>query len=162
MSRAYYSTWIYPKPKGLIWYIGHHSVLKATETALKNPLTKLIDISLYTEHFPDIWKIANVIPVYKNKGGSKFPAYYRPTFLLSTVGTVVEWCIFEYLFNFISSNRLLTKHQPGLRPGDSIVNQLIARIYDFNKTKLSITKKRSGWCDISRAFDRVWHKGLLH
>ena len=52
--------------------------------------------------------------------------------------------------------------QSGFRPGDSTVNQLVYlvhKIYDaFEKGK----EVRMVFLDISKAFDKVWHKGLLY
>ena len=51
--------------------------------------------------------------------------------------------------------------QSGFRPGDSTVNQLVYlvhKIYDaFERGK----EVRMVLLDISKAFDKVWHKGLL-
>ena len=43
-------------------------------------------------------------------------------------------------------------------PGDSTKNQLV-RVHDILSDALD--KKKEVRVDISKAFDRVWHKGLL-
>ena len=57
-------------------------------------------------------------------------------------------------------NELLSPNQSGFRPGDSTVNQLIAithQIYvAFEEYQFAV------FHDISKAFDIVWHDGLLH
>ena len=51
--------------------------------------------------------------------------------------------------------------QSCFRPGDSTVNQLI-HIYHIMCKALDCKKEvRLVFCDISKAFDRVWHKGLI-
>ena len=58
-------------------------------------------------------------------------------------------------------NKLLCIYQSGFVPGCSTVHQLI-EIY--HKICISLDKKEffcSFFCDISKAFDRVWHKGLI-
>ena len=51
--------------------------------------------------------------------------------------------------------------QSGFVSGDSTVNQL-ADIYNtFCKALDEGKEVRAVFCDISKAFDRVWHKGLL-
>jgi hypothetical protein len=45
---------------------------------------------------------------------------------------------------------------------DSAVNQLINITNDFGKALDSSKEVRVVFCDVSKAFDRVWHKGLIH
>ena len=59
---------------------------------------------------------------------------------------------------------LLNSNQSGFRPSDSCINQLLAitheifEAFDCNPS-LEI---RSVFLDISKAFDKVWHEGLLY
>ena len=57
---------------------------------------------------------------------------------------------------------MITNFQSGFRPGDSTVNQLLSIINDFAKAIDCGKEIRIIFCDISKAFDRVWHKGLLY
>ena len=67
----------------------------------------------------------------------------------------------KYLFNFLNANNLITCLQYGFVPGCSTVNQLVS-IYDtFCKALEEGKEVWSIFCDVSKAFDRVWHKGLL-
>ena len=45
--------------------------------------------------------------------------------------------------------------------GDSAINQLVNISNDFGRALDSGKEIRVVFCDISKAFDRVWHKGLL-
>ena len=68
------------------------------------------------------------------------------------------------LFEFLKSNNLLTPMQSGFKPGDSCINQLIAITHNiyaaFDANPL--IEVRGVFLDISKAFDRVWHEGLLY
>ena len=61
----------------------------------------------------------------------------------------------------MNDNNVIYKYQSGFQPGDSTVNQLV----DIFNTIISSLDKgkdvRFIFCDISKAFDKVWHKGLL-
>jgi hypothetical protein len=59
-------------------------------------------------------------------------------------------------------NNLITSHQSGFTPGDSAVNQLLYITNEFGRALDEGKGVRVDFCDISKAFDRVWHKGLLH
>ena len=58
---------------------------------------------------------------------------------------------------------LLNPNQSGFRPSDSCINQLLAitheifEAFDCNPT----LEVRSVFLDISKAFDKLWHEGLL-
>ena len=67
----------------------------------------------------------------------------------------------RYLFNFFRENNTITTLQSGFIPGDSTVNQLVDIYNTFCKALDEGKEVRAIFCDISKAFDRVWHKGLL-
>ena len=56
---------------------------------------------------------------------------------------------------------MISPNQSGFRPGDSCVNQLLAITYDIYKSFDEGLEVRGVFLDISKAFDKVWHEGLL-
>ena len=107
------------------------------------------------------WKQANVIPLHK-KGEKDNVNNYRPISLLSCTGKLLERIIFKHVYNFAHRNHLITDHQSGFRPNDSTVNQLS---YLYHTICNALDKKKDVqivFCDISKAFDKVWHKGLIY
>ena len=70
--------------------------------------------------FPDIWKLANVIPIFR-KGDKSEPSNYRPVALLSCIGKLQERIVFKNMYNFIIDNNLLYKYQSGFLPHHSTV-----------------------------------------
>jgi hypothetical protein len=69
-------------------HISHH-MLKYTASTVCKSLQKPFVFSLRLAVFPDNWKTALVLPLFKN-GEKQLPANYRPIALLSTVGKVLE------------------------------------------------------------------------
>ena len=55
----------------------------------------------------------------------------------------------------------LNPFQSGFRPGDSTVNQLVFVVHKIYKALEEGKEVRMVFLDISKAFDKVWHKGLL-
>ena len=88
------------------------------------PLRIIFGNILSTATYPDIWKLANVTPIFK-KGGKQFIENYRPIPLLPLCGIVFEKIIFNNLYKHLTTHHLITKNQSGFRPGDSTTNQLI-------------------------------------
>ena len=87
---------------------------------------------------------------------------YRPISLLNTESKVFERIVFKYVFNHLQDNNLLSSLQSGFMPGDSTVNQLTYLFNTFYQALDTGKEVRAVFCDISKAFDRVWHSGLLH
>ena len=135
-------------------------MLRGVSKSVSKPLCILMNRSFEEGIFPDIWKIANVIPIFK-KGDKSQPSNYRPVALLSCIGKLQERIVFKNMYNFLLDNNLLYKYQSGFLPHLSTVFQLIdifhniCQAFDNNMFSCIV------FCDVSKAFDRVWHKGLL-
>ncbi len=135
-------------------------LLKEADVYIVPFLTKLINLSLSTGKVPHCWKLAHVIPLFKK--GEADTNNYRPVSLLSCVSKLLERIVFKYVFNHLRSIEFLSCHQSGFQPGDSTVHQL-AYLYHMFCDALDRKKDvHIVFCDISKAFDRVWHKGLLY
>ena len=127
---------------------------------LSYPLSNPFNLSFSTSKVPKIWKEANVTPVFK-KDDPTDCKNYRPISLLSAVGKVMEKIVHKHVFNFFKDNNVITSLQSGFVPGDSTVNQLLDIYNTFCKALDNGLEVRAIFCDISKAFDRVWHKSLL-
>ena len=83
--------------------------------------------------------------------------------LLPICGKVFERIINNNVFLFLE-NKLLTPNQSGFRPNDSCINQLLSIVHsiysDFDHN--ASLEVRGNFLDISKAFGKVWHDGLLY
>ena len=138
-------------------------MIKLCDMALVIPLKIIFINCLRRGIFPDIWKHANIVPVHK-KNEKNVKGNYHPISLLPIFGKILEKFIFDSLYSHLVSSKLLNPNQSGFRPGDSTINQLISithtifTAFDCNPP-LDV---RSVYLDISKAFDRVWHDGLIY
>lgn len=76
---------------------------------------------------------------------------------------MLEKILFKHLYtcNYCLENNINNKYQSGFQPGDSTTNQLV-KIYNTIISSLDKGRDiRFVFCDISNAFDRVRHKGIL-
>ena len=126
------------------------------------PLRIVFRNILSTTIYPDIWKLANVTPIFK-KGDKQLIQNYRPISLLPICGKIFEQIVFNNLYKHLTSHHLISKNQSGFRPGDSTTNQLIGLVNDIHRAVDSIKslEVRAIFLDISKAFDKVWHDGLI-
>ena len=73
---------------------------------------------------------------------------------------ILEKIVYKRLYEYLMDNNLLTQNNSGLKKNDSTINllKIIRQIYqdvnDGNDTCLV-------FLDVSKAFDKVWHEGLL-
>ena len=139
----------------------HNKLLIAAADLISEPLTFLFNRSLTEGKFPSLWKLAHVTPIFK-KGERQKCSNYRPISLLSCVGKVLEKCVQKHVFNYLIDNNLLTTAQSGFIPKDSTVFQLLSIYDDFCKFLDNKTTAQAIFFDISKAFDKVWHRALLH
>ena len=103
-----------------------------------------------------------ISPRFTKNEEKSLPGNYRPIYLLSLVGKTMERCIHKHLYNYVVSHKLITPFQSGFIKGDSTTNQLLHTYHTFCEAVDSGKEVPAVFCDISKAFDRVWHKGLLH
>ena len=138
------------------------NMLKLCGPYLCLPLKIIFTNIIETGIFPAQWKEANVTPVHK-KNDKQLVKNYRPISLLPILAKVFERIIFKNLYNYLISNNLITKNQSGFRPGDSVTNQLLSIVHDIHTAfdDKNCLEVRSIYLDMSKAFDKVWHDGLI-
>lgn len=142
-------------PNGL-----NNRVLKELANEISEPLCSLFNYSLNLGSFPKPWKDANLSPIPK-QGDLSLLTNHRPVSLLNSESKVFERLVFKHLFNHLRDNDILTSLQSGFIPGDSTVNQLTFLYNTFCRALDEGKEIRVVFCDIKKAFDRVWHAGLL-
>jgi len=135
-------------------------MLKEAGSSICSSLTHLFNLSLQQGIVPKMWKEANVIPIHKKKDRCCI-GNYRPVSILSCVAKLHERIVFKHMYNYFQRNKLISTMQSGFRPGDSTANQLLDIYHIICKAIDQKKNVRIVFCDISKAFDKVWHKGLL-
>ncbi|GFW88418.1 zinc finger MYM-type protein 6 [Trichonephila clavipes] len=125
-------------------------------------LTNIISNIFITGHFPDHWKTASVIPILKPGKPRCSPDSYRPISLLPVLSKITEKLILTRLNSHLTENNILISQQHGFRPRLSTSHQLL-RVVEYIKTVFKDDKYTGAiFLDIQKAFDRVWHVGLLY
>ena len=116
--------------------------------------------ALISGSFPSDWKKANIVPIHK-KGNKQILRNYRPVSLLPICCKIFEGLIFNEIFRFVLDNKLISTNQFGFEPGDSCINQLLSITHEIYKSFDDGLEVRSVFLDISKAFDKVWHEGVI-
>ena len=74
------------------------NLIHKTAEVVAEPLCKLINCSIETGMFPDLWKHARVLPLHKS-GSRSDPDNYRPISILCSLSKIIEKHVHE---NFLS------------------------------------------------------------
>src|SRR5699024_3813277 len=87
-------------------------LIKSVKDILTSPLTKLINICIRTNTFPDCLKRALIVPIYK-KGDPNDATNYRPISLLPIFSKIFEKILNNQLYEYLDNNDLLSSSQFG-------------------------------------------------
>ena len=139
------------------------SMIKICDSAIVEPLYLIFEKCLETGVYPTSWKRANIILVHK-KNSRQSKNNYRPISLLPIFGKIFEKLLFDTIYKHLCDHSLITPNQSGFRPGDSTINQLLSITHTIYTAFEDVpsSETRAVFLDLSKAFDRVWHEGLLY
>ena len=111
--------------------------------------------------FPTVWKLSNISPVFK-KALRCLKENYRPVSLLSCISKVMERAVYNVVYKYFKTHGLLSERNSGFKENDSTINQLIHLCNNIYKGLDKSKDMCVVFLDVSKAFDKVYHKGLLH
>ena len=134
-------------------------MLKIYGSSICRPL-ELIFKALSTGLFPRDWRKGNIVPNHE-KGDEHILKTYRPVSSPPICGKIFKRLIFNELFNFQLGNNLASQNQSGFKPGDFCINQLLSITHGIQNSFDKRLEVRSIFLDIYKAFDNMWHKGIL-
>ena len=105
-----------------------------------------------------------MVPVFKNVGERSTSKNYCPVSLLSVVNKVFQKLVNKRIVDHLENCGLFSDFQYGFRSSRSTADLLTELL---SSDRIAKAFNRSGATravapDISKAFDRVWHVGLLH
>ena len=87
---------------------------------------------------------------------------YRPVSLLPICAKIFERIIYSRIFECLIENSLTTENPPEFKPGHSCINQLLSIRHDIYKSFNDGFEVKGVFLDISKAFHKVWHEGLIY
>lgn len=132
-----------------------------SEKSLK-AIVQIYNAILRTEYFPNQWKVGQIILIPKPGKNPNDVSSYRPISLLPALSKVLEKVILKKLTPLITTGNLIPSHQFGFRKQHGTTEQVHRLV---NKIINDFENKRycsAVFIDISQAFDKVWHTGLLY
>ena len=138
-------------------------MLKICDSSIIKPIAIIFKTCMATGIYPSNWKMSNVCPVHK-KNSKYNEKNYTPISLLPILSKIFEKTIFDALYNYFTKNELLVRCQSGFIKGDLCVSQLLSIIHSIpeNLDSDPSLDTKAIFLDLSKAFDKVWHAGLIY
>ncbi|KMQ93693.1 reverse transcriptase [Lasius niger] len=125
-------------------------------------LTIIYNAILRLNHFPVQWKVAQIILLPKPGKNLEDITSYRPISLLPVAAKVFEKLLLKRIRPELEKNNFIPDHQFGFRQQHSTIEQVHRIVRKINN---DLEEKRycsAVFLDVSQAFDKVWHLGLLY
>ena len=143
-------------------YIDTRTVKLGAEI-LAPAIQHIINLSISSSTFPDLWKWHKVAPLLKGSDCDRLlPKSYRPVALLPVLSKILEKAVFNQLVQYLEENYLIHPNLHGSRVGHSTATAL-TQLYD---TWLEEVEKGNMvgvlLCDQSAAFDLCDHHLLTY
>ncbi|CAF0980674.1 unnamed protein product [Brachionus calyciflorus] len=125
-------------------------------------INKIINASLKYLYVPFSWKNSVISKIPKPMKDSKNIQNYRPISLLCTMSKVLEKIVLRRINKWLTKNKILNLFQSGFRSQRQTRDQIL-RILQNGIAAFNMNKKLGcTFIDIEKAFDKVWHLGLLY
>ena len=96
-------------------------LLKSIKDVVSEKLASLFNLSMSIGVFPEMMKLAELVPLYKSK--ERFlTSNYRPISLLITISKILEKIIYKRTYEFLDKNNQFYNSQYGFRSQHSCEN----------------------------------------
>ena len=138
-------------------------MIKAVATELARPLSQLLNYCMREGHYPENFKVARVVPVFKSEDPTQF-SNYRPVSVLPVLSQVFERVLYSRLTKFLDEQNISYKHQSyTLNTLQSLpVNELEQRRQDERILVRTISFITIGYSTACLPWTCIAIKTLLH
>ena len=142
-----------------------NEMIKTSSEFIKSSLEKLLNliISYLIRVFPTSWSNGIITALHKS-GNKDDPSNYRGVCISSCLGKLFCSILNTRLLNFSNNHKILHRSQidfsPAHRTSDHIFS--LRTLIDQHLTHSPRGKLYTCFVDFKKAFDSIWHQGLLY
>ena len=135
-------------------------ILKEFAMELSSPVALIFNASIQERSVPNVWKLADVIPIPKTNPVKEIEKDLRPISLTAVLSKTMERFVVKWIMSQI--RQLIDLYQFGSLPGLSTTHALLSLVHHLYKaTDQRDQCVRVLLLDFSKAFDRINHNILL-
>jgi hypothetical protein len=111
--------------------------------------------------YPDVWKLAKIVTLNKLKAGVPRCDQTRPISLLATHSKLFEKILLDRVRHWAETNKLVPDEQSGFRPGCLLPTRVLSIYQQVKNNMAANVPTLAIYVDYQKAYDKVWHKGLV-
>jgi len=138
-----------------------YALIKNMTENQQSTLLAFYNFVWHSDCLPQQWQTSTLIPILKDGKQATNPKSYRPIALTSCLGKVMEKMVTRRLHLYLEKMKLLDSMQSGFRAYHSATDAL-ARLENYVRTSFLLCHSVVAvFLDIDKAFDTVWHYGLM-
>lgn len=138
-----------------------NTIIKKLPNTTIGLLVRLFNQMYNIAYFPMSWKCARIIPIPKKGGSTSEPGNYRPIALLPCLGKIFEVAIRDRINDHCIEVGIFPPDQFGFRAERNTTQALTVLTTDVTTKLNNRTPTIACLLDIEKAFDTVWHEGLV-
>ena len=140
----------------------YNQMLKHSTPKLREATLKLFNLILSSGHFPEQWKVSHITPIHK-KGDKLNPNNYRGISQGSNLGKVFCGILTNRIQKCIQNNNIINSSQIGFSQNNRTTDHVYTLHTLIEEHVQNVKKGKIFGCfiDFSKAFDSVWHDGLM-
>ena len=136
-------------------------MLKDASDVIAPLLASLINKSFVDGIFPEVWKSAKVVALFKGRDKA-LKDNYRPISILPTISKIIERSAHVQLCSYLEENKLLSQSQFGFRQKRSTPTDLITFTDQILESMDKGYVTGAVFLDLRKAFDTIDHLLLIN
>lgn len=127
---------------------------------LSSAILKLFNMCIENSYFPKLWNFGLISPIFK-KGSLDDPGNFRGICITSNLGKLFTAILQQRLLCYLNEHKKLNENQAGFIPGHRTTDNIFILSQLIEHAKLTKQPLYLGFIDFRKAFDTIWHEGLL-
>jgi len=137
-------------------------ILKELPNIRIRAITQIFNSVLRIRYFPGQWKVSQIITILKPGKPAEEAKSYRPISLLLILSKLFKKLFLIRIKPTLQEKWIIPDQQFGFRQKHATFEQVHCITYVIHNTLESNKYCMAAFLDISQAFDKVWHEGLLY
>jgi hypothetical protein len=138
-----------------------NKTLKQLPEEFHHVMANVANGSMKLSHIPKQWKHAEIVMIPKPGKNPSDPTSYRPISLLSTMSKIIERVIKYRMLAWIQEKKVISKYQSGFMSKRQTRDHIFRLIQTIQHAVNDRKATGAILIDIEKAFDKLWHEGLL-